>query len=139
MSALRWRLAAQMGVFGVSCTSVFHPSRRSRNCRNLTIDNPKTRECDRCGETITAYCPSLTTFSHLKSNKSSRVDPDDPDAVFAVISTLEQVSRSEFDEYAFHRMYERCEEKVGICPHCAGRLRTWRAKQCPHCLANWRE
>lgn len=25
------------------------------------------------------------------------------------------------------------------CPHCGGRLRTPKAKQCPHCLLSWHE
>lgn len=112
---------------------------RSENRRISTINKPMTRECDRCGETIIAYCPTLSTLSQLGMIGNDGVELSDKDAVFLVVSKLEKVSRDDFDEYAFHQMYEQCEENVGICPHCTGRLRTWRAKQCPHCLKSWRE
>ena len=91
------------------------------------------RTCDRCGELITAYCPAVETFSRLSELKNSSKE-----STLEKIIEIEGVDRGVLAEYADHRMYSKCQLKIAYCPFCNGQLRTWRAKQCMHCLKSWR-
>lgn len=88
--------------------------------------------CDRCGEEITSFCPSLPSLAAI-----AKVAADGPDAVLEKLLELEGGDRDRIKEYMHHRMYALCPKKVGICPYCGGELKTWRAQLCLHCHRSW--
>lgn len=90
------------------------------------------RICDRCGESITAYCPSIETLSEIGhlGQKGDQATVDE-------IVRREGVAPDVIWEYLRHRMKPTCKPKVVYCPSCGGQLRTWRARQCMHCLSDW--
>lgn len=90
------------------------------------------RTCDRCGQQITAYCPSVQTFSAIGAYLDQGRD-----AVLAKIVEWEGVQMQVLIQYYEHRMQPSCQVKVAFCAFCAGPLRTWRARQCMHCLRDW--
>ncbi|MNI72038.1 hypothetical protein D3C73_1279560 [compost metagenome] len=96
----------------------------------MTLDHGH-RICDRCGDSITAYCPSIETLAtigvfHEKGDQ-------------AVVDELvrEKIDPSIVWDYFRHRMKPRCEQKLAHCSFCGGQLRTWRARQCMHCFNEW--
>lgn len=91
------------------------------------------RICNRCGDSITAYCPSLQTLVALTDFH----DKGDH-AVVDEIARRESIDPIIVWEYFRHRMKPCCEQKVAHCSFCGGRLRTWRAWQCMHCFKDWR-
>jgi hypothetical protein len=90
------------------------------------------RECERCGEAITAFCPSLKTLSSVGGDV---LGPQD--ALERKIATLEGVTLEVAREYLEHRMIQKCEALFGICPNCSGKLATRAARQCLHCHTSW--
>lgn len=90
------------------------------------------RFCNRCGESITAYCPSIETLAiigvfHDKGDQ----------AVVDEIVRRENIDPDIVWEYFHHRMKPLCEQKLAHCSFCGGQLRTWRARQCMHCFRDW--
>jgi len=90
------------------------------------------RVCNRCGESITAYSPSIETlaiigFFHEKGDQ----------AVVDEIVRRENADPGVVGEYFRHRMIPLCEQKLARCSFCGGQLRTWRARQCMHCFKDW--
>jgi hypothetical protein len=113
------------------------PAGTAGECRQVS-GNKMHREygkriCDRCGELITAYCPSLETFSRVGELLGSSKE-----VALEKIIEMEGVDRAILMEYVNHRMHFKCSLKVSYYPFCNGQLRTWRAKQCMHCFKNWR-
>jgi len=90
------------------------------------------RVCDRCGDTITNYCPTVETFSAI----GALHEPDEQ-ALFGEIVRREGIDPAIVREYFQHRMIPLCKQKVAHCPFCGGQLRTWKARQCMHCLKDW--
>jgi hypothetical protein len=90
------------------------------------------RICDRCGEEITAYCPSLPSLSAVKGLASH-----DPASAVEKLHELEGANRQLIAEYLHHRVYSMCTQRVAFCPFCGGQLKTWRAKLCLHCHKSW--
>ncbi len=91
------------------------------------------RICDRCGELITAYCPSKETLSRI-----GRLLASSKEEALEKIIEIDGVDRDTLMEYADHRMIPRCSPRASYCQFCNGQLRTLRAKQCMHCFNNWR-
>jgi hypothetical protein len=97
----------------------------------MTLDHGR-RICDRCGDSITAYCPSIESLAtigilHEKGDQ----------AVVDELVRRENIDPSIVWEYFRHRMTPRCVQKLAICSFCGGQLRTWRARQCMHCFKEW--
>lgn len=90
------------------------------------------RECDRCGKKITAFCPTLPTFSSI----GEYLDMPE-EAIAKKIAELEDAPIQIVLEYMRHRMRPECEIAYGICLKCGGHLATRRAKQCLHCHSSW--
>ncbi|NWB32074.1 hypothetical protein [Pseudomonas gingeri] len=90
------------------------------------------RLCDRCGDTITRYCPSVETFSLL-----GPFHDQGKQAVLDELVRREGVDPNIVLEYFRHRMFPECKPKVAHCAFCGGQLRTWKAKQCMHCFKDW--
>ena len=72
-----------------------------------------TRECDRCGEQITAYCPSIVTLSRLMSMPKENFT--DPDKYIDEVLKLELVDRALVSEWVVHRALATCKAKVASC------------------------
>jgi len=96
------------------------------------IPEPARRICDRCGQLITAYCPSIKTLSAI----GSFYEAGDIEVVDEIVRR-ENIDPQIVWKYFDHRIRLRCEQKVAFCPFCGGQLRTWRAQQCMHCLKDW--
>ena len=96
------------------------------------IPKPACRICDRCGQSITAYCPSIETLSAI-----GRLHEAGDPAVLDEIVRRENTDPKIVWEYLDHRMRLRCQQKLAFCSFCGGQLRTWRAQQCMHCLKDW--
>lgn len=90
------------------------------------------RECDRCGEMITAFCPTLPTLSSI-----GKILNSGQNAVAAEIVRLEDVSIDLASEYLRHRVFLECPVAHAICPFCGGQLASRKAKQCLHCHRSW--
>ena len=81
---------------------------------------------------MTAFCPSAETFSSIGDDLGGGRG-----ALEKKIATLEDVSLEVVREYMDHRMFPKCEEVFGLCPHCGGKLATRAAQQCLHCHTLW--
>lgn len=90
------------------------------------------RECPRCGTEMTTFCPSVETFSSIGNDLVGNRD-----ALEKKIATLEDVAVEVVREYMDHRMFPKCEDVFGICPHCGGKLATRAAQQCLNCHTSW--
>jgi len=89
------------------------------------------RECDRCGASITSFCPSLPTLSSVGNYvKGPR------DVLERKIAEAECVPLDVVREYVRHRIFLECEKVFGICPNCGQHLATRRARQCLACYAS---
>jgi hypothetical protein len=93
-----------------------------------------SRECDRCGTSITSFCPSLPTFSSIGNYLGGPRD-----ALETKIAELEAVPKEVVREYMRHRMFAECEVLYGVCHICGHRLASRLAKQCLNCHASWHE
>lgn len=93
-----------------------------------------SRECDRCGKSITSFCPSLPTFSSIGAYLGGPRD-----ALETKIADLEGVPKEVVREYMRHGMFAECEVVYGICQKCGHLLASRRAKQCLNCHASWHD
>lgn len=92
------------------------------------------RECDRCGASITSFCPSLPTLSSISHDLNGPRD-----ALETKIAELEGVPKKVVGEYMEHRMLAECKEVYGICSKCGHRLASRQANQCLYCHASWHD
>ena len=90
------------------------------------------RECDRCGESITTFGPSLRTLSHI-----NKITNQGNDALVAEIARLERVPVDLVLEFMRHRMYAECPIVHANCAFCGSALATRKAKQCLNCHRSW--
>jgi len=102
-----------------------------------SMDEVMTRQlahriCDRCGDTLTNYCPTVEALSAIGA-----FHEQGEQAVVDEIVRREGVDPAIIWEYFQHRMISICKQKIAHCSFCGGQLRTWKARQCMHCLKDW--
>jgi len=79
------------------------------------------------------------TLAHLTNLKSSVSKVPEDEKTEYLISFLLEKTNGNIDvitEYVIHRM-NRCTIKTRDCPECDNRLKTWRAKLCLECGAEF--
>jgi len=85
--------------------------------------------CKRCGEKV--YKQGMTLPNIMKVDKNSI------DNCIQDLMRLEGVTLEIATDWAVHYMYKTCIEKKRNCPECNSELKTWRAKMCLSCGANF--
>ena len=85
--------------------------------------------CSRCGEK--AYEQGMALMSVMN------VDRNNIDNCIQDLMSLEGVSKEVATDWAVHYMYKTCKEKKRNCPECNLELKTWRAKMCLSCGAEF--
>lgn len=94
-------------------------------------EGPTSRICTRCGEKLPHVDVHLRTVMQLQRfPKEQHVDR---------LAAMEGLAPELAAVWVRHLYHALCEERVGHCPACQGRLRTWRAQWCPHCKHDWHE
>ncbi|GAB1263814.1 hypothetical protein NBRC116492_06230 [Aurantivibrio infirmus] len=91
--------------------------------------SPNKIICDRCGELIHRKSFSLKNLH--------KYDTSSKQAYINSLIKLENVSEEVAISIAEHGLYELCVLKTRSCPVCNSQLKTWRAKMCLNCSAEF--
>lgn len=85
--------------------------------------------CLRCGNEVYRRAIHIENLSNY--------DLSSKQAYIKSLMKYESVSEEVATSWAEHGLYELCEEKIRHCPSCQHQLKTWRAKLCLNCGAQF--
>ncbi len=92
--------------------------------------------CDRCGEEVYKRELSLDVIKELGKGTQMGLSIKE---YASKLSELAGVPIEVATDWANHGLFQMCKEKKAHCPYCGGQLRTWKARQCMHCLKDWHD
>src|SRR5262245_9684094 len=85
--------------------------------------------CDTCGQEV------FRRSIHIEN--LNRFDLSSKEAWIRSVMALESVSEEVAISWAEHGLYQACQLATRNCPACSAQLRTWRAKLCVSCGAEF--